>query len=87
MEWFVVATIGAVIGLLTGFFAEIVRMPQILCIVLGTIGAVLGGTLFRITRIDVFGAASFYLIGVLVAIGFLVGGILAYSLTNTERRV
>lgn len=87
MEWVIVAAIGAVIGTVVGFFSTAVRMPQSVCILLGALGGILGGSLFYLARVELFGGASFYVYGVLLSIGLLAGGLLAYSLTSSERRV
>lgn len=87
MEWLVVAAIGLVIGTLFSFIAQGVNMPQSLSLVLALVGALAGASLERITNIALFGRWTFYLSGALVAVGFLVGGMLAYTLTSRERRV
>ncbi len=87
MEWIAVAIIGGIIGTLVSFIGQSVRMHQAVSILLGVIGGLAGGTLARITGFYSFGAWTFYAAGALVAIGFLAGGLLAQTLTNSERRV
>lgn len=87
MEWLIVAIIGGIIGALVGFVFESIRMPQALSILLGVIGGLLGGGLYTITKVSLFGGASFYVYGVVAAVGLLAGGVLAFHLTSEERRV
>lgn len=87
MEWFIVAVIGFIVGTIASFFTQAFRMPQALTLALAIVGSLFGGALHKITDIDVFGTYSFYLSGVLVAIGFLAGGALAFTLTRSEKRI
>lgn len=87
MEWLIVAVIGAVLGMLVSLLAREFRMPQIVPIILGMMGALGGGALYKITGVPLFGALSFYMSGVILAIGVLAGGLLAFNLTRSETRV
>lgn len=84
MEWVILGVVGALIGVLFHVFARSLRMPQMLCMILGATGAILGGILVYFTGIEAFGYGSFYITGVLLAIGLLAGGALGYSLTNRD---
>lgn len=86
-EWLILAVIGAVIGVGYSFITQNTHMPQSLCVAIGTIGSLVGGALFQVTQVSLFGAWSFYLSGVMVALGLLFGGTLVYTLTSTEKRV
>ena len=87
MEWIVLAVIGAVIGAVVSFIATAVRMPQSLSILVALVGAIAGGAIARATGFLAFGTWTFYIAGAGLAIVMLAGGILAYSLTNEEKRV
>jgi uncharacterized membrane protein YeaQ/YmgE (transglycosylase-associated protein family) len=87
MDWFLITIMGATMGAVAGFFAQTVGMPSALTIALGAIGALLGGTLFTIVKFPLFGEPSFYFYGVVMAIGLLAGGALAFNLTSRETRI
>ena len=88
MDWVMLMVIGAVLGLLTGFIARNLNdMPEILCVVVGVLGSLLGGALFGAVKSSIFGTASFYIYGVFVTIGLLAGAVLAFNLTSTEKRL
>lgn len=90
-QWILLTLIGAVLGTFLSFLSstmgEKVRMPPFLCILLGMLGAALGGALAKITQAQIFGAWTFYILGGLLAVGLLTGGLLDYYLTSTEERV
>lgn len=88
MEWIVVIAIGAVIGSVVSFVAsEAIRMPQSLTILIAVVGAVLGGLIDRVTGFLAFGQSTFYIAAAGLSIALLAGGLLAFSLTNEEKRV
>lgn len=87
LQWFVVILMGLAMGTVVSFLTSAMRMPQGLALALGVVGAMFGSLLNIITDVDLFGAASFYISGAVMAIGFLTGGSLAYGLTRTEKRV
>jgi hypothetical protein len=55
-------------------------------VTIGILGALLGGVLATFSRANLFGSWSFYLIGIMLAIGFVAGGILDFYLTGKEER-
>lgn len=87
MEWIVVGILGAIMGSIVSFVVSGSRMPQSLAVILGMVGAIAGASLDRITGFNALGSWTFYASGAVVAIGFLAGGTLGYSLTSTEDRV
>ena len=88
MEWIVVLAIGAVIGVVVSFVAAgSLKMPQILTIFIAVVGAVFGGLIARVTGMLAFGQFTFYIAAAVLSIALLAGGILAFSLTNEEKRV
>jgi uncharacterized membrane protein YeaQ/YmgE (transglycosylase-associated protein family) len=87
MEWLLVAIVGSVVGLLIGFFAEAIRMPQSLSVVLGVAGSLAGAGIVRVSSTAFLGPWSFYVAATLGAICLLSGGILAFSLTQDEHRI
>lgn len=87
MEWIVVAAIGAIIGTVVSFVSAGLRMPQSLTILLAVVGAIAGGLIARVTNFLAFGPWTFYIAGTGLAIAMLAGGILAFSLTNEEKRI
>ena len=88
MEWIVVVAIGAVIGGVVSFVSvEGLRMPQSLTILLAIVGAVFGALISRVTGFTSFGPWTFYITGTGLSIAMLAGGILAFSLTNSEKRI
>ena len=87
MEWIIVAIIGALIGMVFSLMGLNSRMPQPLGITLGTVGALAGAMLVRVTGSILFGTWTLYVAGAILALGFLVGGMLAYGLTDGEKRV
>jgi uncharacterized membrane protein YeaQ/YmgE (transglycosylase-associated protein family) len=86
MEWLAVAIIGAIIGTIVSFVGLNLKMPQALVIALGTIGAIAGGLIDRVTQFAAFGAYTFYIAGAGLSVVVLAGAFLAYSLTNEETR-
>jgi hypothetical protein len=88
MEWLVVIAIGAIIGGVVSFVSvEGLRMPQSLTILLAIVGAVFGGIIVRATGFLAFGQWTFYVAATGLSIALLAGGILAFSLTNEEKRI
>lgn len=88
MEWIVVIAIGAIIGGVVSFVSvEGLRMPQSLTILLAVVGAVFGGLIAQVTGFMAFGQATFYIAGAGLSIAMLAGGLLAFSLTNEEKRI
>ena len=88
MAWIVVVAIGAVIGAVVSFVSlEGLRMPQSLTILLAIVGAVFGGILVHVTGFLAFGQYTFYIAATGLSIALLAGGMLAFSLTNEEKRV
>jgi hypothetical protein len=87
MDWLLVAIIGAAVGFVISFFAQGIRMPQALCVVLALAGSLAGAGLIKISGLPIFGIGSFYIAGCLGAICLLAGGILAFSLTQDEHRI
>ena len=86
MEWMLAVLIGLIIGTLFSLIAQSTGMPTSLCLVLGVIGAVAGGSLERLTGFTL-GAWTFYIAAAALAIGLLGGGLLSYTLTARDRRV
>ena len=84
MEWIVLILLGAFIGLIASFVAERAGMPQPLCVLLAVIGALAGAVLTKITGFAALGAATFYFMGSVLAVGLLAGGMLAYNLTDKQ---
>ena len=87
MEWLLVAIIGAVIGVVVSVVVGGVRVPAVLCVTIGIIGALGGAVLFKMTGAEVFGTWSLYIAGAGISILALAGGIFAYLLTSAENRV
>ncbi len=88
MEWIVVIAIGAVIGGVVSFVSlEGLRMPQSLTILLAVVGAVFGALLAQVTGFQAFGQYTFYIAATGLSIALLAGGMLAFSLTNEEKRI
>jgi uncharacterized membrane protein YeaQ/YmgE (transglycosylase-associated protein family) len=87
MEWLVAAAIGIVFGELANFIARQLDMPRPLCTVIGLAGALAGGVLNKIVGVDTFGPGSFYFSTVILSIGFLSGGLIAFWLIHRESRV
>lgn len=88
MEWIVAIAIGAVIGGVVSFVSvEGLRMPQSLTILVAIVGAVFGGLIARVTGFMAFGQWTFYIAATGLSIAMLAGGILAFSLTNEEKRI
>ena len=87
MTWILVAFIGAFVGTMVSFVVRHLHMPPLLCIGLGIIGALIGAGLNTMMGTEILGAWSFYLSGAVVSVCIIAGGILAFSLTNEERRV
>lgn len=86
MEWLGVALIGAVIGTIVSFIGLNMKMPQILVIVVATVGAIGGGLIDQVTQMAAFGRFSFYIAGAALSIVTLAGAFFAYSLVNSEKR-
>jgi uncharacterized membrane protein YeaQ/YmgE (transglycosylase-associated protein family) len=88
MEWLAVAVVGAIIGFVVSFAAaQAFRMPGSLVVFIGVMGALGGGMIQRATDTIIFGRWTFYIAGAALSIALLAGALLAYSLTNEERRV
>ena len=88
MEWIVVIAIGAVIGAVVSFVSlEGLRMPQSLTILLAIVGAVFGGLIAQVTGFTGLGQYTFYIAATGLSIALLAGGMLAFSLTNEEKRI
>ena len=87
MEWLVVAVIGMIVGTAISFATISLRMPQSLTILLAVVGAVAGGLITKVANFAAFGPWTFYIAGTALAIVMLAGGILAFSLTNEEKRI
>ncbi|RYZ63519.1 MAG: hypothetical protein EOP05_23410 [Proteobacteria bacterium] len=86
MEWLGVALIGAVIGTIVSFIGLNMRMPQVLVILVATVGAIAGGLIDRVTQMAAFGTFTFYIAGAALSIVTLAGAFFAYSLVNSEKR-
>lgn len=88
MEWLVLALLGAVIGFVVSFAAQqTLRMPSALVIFVAVLGALGGGLIQQATESITFGRWTFYIAGLGLSVTLLAGALLAYSLTNEERRV
>ena len=88
MDWIIVALVGAIVGLIVAYGAvQALRMPSLLVIIVGTVGALGGGLIQRATGSLVFGPHTFYIAGLGLSIALVAGSLLAYSLANEERRV
>jgi ABC-type enterochelin transport system permease subunit len=88
MEWIVVIAIGAIIGGVVSFVTlGGLKMPQTLTILLAIIGAIFGGLIAKVTGFLSFGQFTLYITAAGLSIALLAGGILAFSLTNEEKRV
>jgi hypothetical protein len=87
MEWLIIGVIGAAVGFVISFFAQSIRMPQALCVVLALAGSLAGAGLIKITGLLIFGVGSVYIAGCLGAICLLAGAMLAFSLTQDEHRI
>lgn len=88
MEWIVVVAIGAIIGVVVSFVSlEGLRMPPSLTLLLAIVGAVFGGLIAQVTGFTALGRYTFYITATGLSIVLLAGGLLAFSLTNEEKRV
>lgn len=88
MEWVVAIAIGAIIGAVVSFVSvEGMRMPQSLTILLAVVGAVFGGLIAKVTGFMSFGPWTFYVAATGLSIALLAGGLLAFSLTDEEKRI
>lgn len=84
MEWLVVLAIGALIGFLASLISDHAHMPQTLTIFLGILGAFAGAGLTSFTGYSAMGAFTLYPMAAVVAIGFVAGGIFAFTLTGKQ---
>lgn len=85
LPWIIVLAIAIVIGWGVSFLMRRVGMGAIVCIPVAMIGAVLGGLLHHIYNPEV--NAAFYGLSLLLCVMSLGGGIYAFFLTSSERRV
>ena len=88
MEWIVVVGIGCLIGLVVSFVvAGTLKMPRSLTIIVGIVGAVVGGIIARVSGFFAFGDFTFYISATALSVALLSGGVLGFSLTNEEKRI
>jgi hypothetical protein len=87
MMWFSLLVVGAVIGTLASFFSQRIHMPRIWVVLIATASAVAGGALALTTGFHAFGRLTIYISGAGLALGVIAGAVLAFSLTNEEKRV
>jgi peptidoglycan/LPS O-acetylase OafA/YrhL len=87
MDWLIAAVIGGVLGMVVSLIGRGLRMPQSLGIVVGIAGALAGAGLAHVTGYSALGGWTVYFGATIVAIGFLAGAFLAFSLTEDEERV
>ena len=88
MIWIVIIAIGAIIGASVGFVSSTgVGMPRSLTLFIAIAGAVIGGILVRFTGFMALGEFTTYIAATVLSIALVAGSILAFSLTNEEKRV